>query len=216
MIGNHLPLSEFKQKRTIELILHLRILRSEFRSCFWGSFAADRDTVISDPEKLKKAAHLARAVTLGLFLALFIIWPLRWLLIHYICWLFETDVLHGQHVWSCIYLLKDIISRLGYCVRSVGGELLVVSRDWFTVLPPLPYYFQFFAIFAVTVFPIIEGRHTLVSIIKSIFSRDKTSTTIKRNHIAETGHAHGAGTLLHENGSDSPITSEMDTKEKSY
>lgn len=30
-----------------------------------------------DPERLKKAAYIARAITLFLFLALFIIWPLR-------------------------------------------------------------------------------------------------------------------------------------------
>jgi urea-proton symporter len=30
-----------------------------------------------DPERLRKAAYTARAITLFLFLALFIIWPLR-------------------------------------------------------------------------------------------------------------------------------------------
>ena len=31
-----------------------------------------------DPERLKKAAYVARGITLFLFLALFIIWPLRY------------------------------------------------------------------------------------------------------------------------------------------
>lgn len=31
-----------------------------------------------DPERLKKAAYIARGITLFLFLALFIIWPLRY------------------------------------------------------------------------------------------------------------------------------------------
>ena len=56
----------------------------------WGSLTAirltddegnDKDITYQDPtydpERLRKAAHVARGITLFLFLALFIVWPLR-------------------------------------------------------------------------------------------------------------------------------------------
>ncbi|KAL8283770.1 hypothetical protein RQP46_005202 [Phenoliferia psychrophenolica] len=77
-----------------------------------------------DPEKLRKAAYLARAVTLFLFLALFIIWPL-----------------------------------------SMYGSGYVFSRQFFQGWVIVSLLWAFFAIFAVTLYPIIEGRHTLASIV---------------------------------------------------
>lgn len=44
---------------------------------------------------------------------------------------------------------------------------------------------QFFAIFAVTVFPIVEGRHTLLSIAKSFFQKDKRPT----GHSEHSGYS---------------------------
>ena len=42
---------------------------------------SDKDVAFEDPtynpERLQKAAHIARAITVCLFLALFIVWPLR-------------------------------------------------------------------------------------------------------------------------------------------
>ncbi|KZP03885.1 Na+/solute symporter [Athelia psychrophila] len=79
-----------------------------------------------DPEKLRKAAILARGVTLFLFLALFIIWPL-----------------------------------------SMYGDGYIFSKTFFRGWVIVSVLWAFFAIFAVTVFPVIEGRHTLVSIFLS-------------------------------------------------
>lgn len=59
----------------------------------WESLAAirltdengdDKDVAYEDPtydpERLRKAAYIARGITLFLFLALFIIWPLRYVI----------------------------------------------------------------------------------------------------------------------------------------
>ncbi|KAF7973578.1 hypothetical protein HWV62_14858 [Athelia sp. TMB] len=105
----------------------------------WESLAAVRiqtekddqvDVAFEDPsynpEKLRKAARLARAVTLFLFLALFIIWPL-----------------------------------------SMYGDGYIFSKTFFRGWVIVSLLWAFFAIFSVTVFPVIEGRHTLASIFLS-------------------------------------------------
>jgi hypothetical protein len=79
-----------------------------------------------DPVRLRRAAYLARGITLFLFLALFIIWPLS--------------------MYGSGYIFSKLFFR-GWTI---------VSLLW-----------AFAAIFAVSIFPIIEGRHTLIAIVRS-------------------------------------------------
>lgn len=57
----------------------------------------DRDVAYADPtydpERLRKAAYVARGITVFLFLALFIIWPLTWVLpFHFVTSLARTPM----------------------------------------------------------------------------------------------------------------------------
>jgi hypothetical protein len=56
-----------------------------------------------DPERLKKAAYVARGITLVLFLALFIIWPLT-------------------YVFSLIFPITVAPLRTGKCIFNKHGE----------------------------------------------------------------------------------------------
>lgn len=91
-----------------------------------------------DAKKLKKAAWTARAITLALFLALFIIWPLT------------------------MYGTKYHFSKTFF-------------RGW--VIASL--LWAFFAIFAVSVFPVIEGRRTIVAVLDTLVRR-KASTGLEQ------------------------------------
>ncbi|TVY49185.1 putative urea active transporter 1 [Lachnellula cervina] len=88
-----------------------------------------------DPERLRKAAYVARAITLFLFLALFIIWPL-----------------------------------------TLYGTAYKFSKKFFTGWVIVSLLWAFFSFFSVTVFPIIEGRHLLLSWTKALFGKRSTAT----------------------------------------
>ncbi|TVY19638.1 putative urea active transporter 1 [Lachnellula arida] len=88
-----------------------------------------------DPERLRKAAYVARAITLFLFLALFIIWPL-----------------------------------------TLYGTAYKFSKKFFTGWVIVSLLWAFFSFFGVTVFPIIEGRHLLLSWTKDLFGKGSTAT----------------------------------------
>ncbi|KAG4441395.1 hypothetical protein IFR05_003152, partial [Cadophora sp. M221] len=94
----------------------------------------DRDVAYADPtydpERLRRAAYVARGITVGLFLALFIIWPL-----------------------------------------SLYGTAYKFSRKFFTGWVIVSLLWAFFSFFAVTVYPIIEGRHLLFSWGKDLFGK---------------------------------------------
>jgi urea-proton symporter len=96
----------------------------------------ERDVTFNDPHydaaRLRKAAYLARGVTLVLFLAIFIIWPL-----------------------------------------SMYGSGYIFSRQFFTGWVIVSLLWTFGAIFAVTLFPLIEGRHTLGAFIKEFIGRKR-------------------------------------------
>ncbi|KAF3761228.1 hypothetical protein M406DRAFT_65726 [Cryphonectria parasitica EP155] len=74
-----------------------------------------------DPKKLKKAAYIARGITLFLFLALFIIWPL-----------------------------------------SLYGTAYKFSKSFFTGWVIVSLLWAIFSFMGVTIYPIIEERHTLI------------------------------------------------------
>ncbi|KAM0748095.1 hypothetical protein T439DRAFT_358672 [Meredithblackwellia eburnea MCA 4105] len=103
----------------------------------WKSLAAVRiitekgdtvDVAFEDPsyspEKLRRAAYIARGVTLFIFLVVFILWPL-----------------------------------------PLYGSAYVFSRPFFTGWVIVSLLWAFFAFGSVTILPIIEGRHTLLSIL---------------------------------------------------
>ncbi|KAH7343032.1 putative DUR3-urea permease [Rhexocercosporidium sp. MPI-PUGE-AT-0058] len=94
----------------------------------------DRDVAYADPtydpERLRKAAYVARGITVFLFLALFIIWPL-----------------------------------------TLYGTAYKFSRRFFTGWVIVSLLWAFFSFFAVTVYPIIEGRHLLFSWAKDLVGK---------------------------------------------
>ncbi|KZS94735.1 hypothetical protein SISNIDRAFT_484272 [Sistotremastrum niveocremeum HHB9708] len=97
-----------------------------------------------DPERLRRAAWLARGVTLVLFLALFIIWPLT---------------LYGDgYIFS----------------KSFFRGWVIVSVLW-----------AFFAIIAVSVFPIVEGRHTIFRLFKVIIGKGTSSPIVPPKYEVE-------------------------------
>jgi len=82
----------------------------------------DNDIAYEDPtynpERLKKAAYVARGITLFLFLALFIIWPLRYVSTFN---LLRSEILTlHQYVWHCIPVFEEILRWLGHCLIIVG------------------------------------------------------------------------------------------------
>ncbi|TVY41695.1 putative urea active transporter [Lachnellula subtilissima] len=88
-----------------------------------------------DPERLRRAAYIARAITLFLFLALFIIWPL-----------------------------------------TLYGTAYKFSKKFFTGWVIVSLLWAFFSFFSVTVFPIIEGRHLLLSWVRDLFGKGSKAT----------------------------------------
>ncbi|SCZ87362.1 BZ3500_MvSof-1268-A1-R1_Chr2-2g04828 [Microbotryum saponariae] len=117
----------------------------------WASLAAVRvltqngdqiDVSFEDPsynpEKLRRAALWARSITLFLFLALFIIWPL-----------------------------------------SMYGDGYIFSKKFFFGWVVVALLWGFFAFFAVVLFPLVEGRHTLLSIFKGILHGRVGNTSSK-------------------------------------
>lgn len=91
---------------------------------------ADQDPTY-DPDRLRRAAYIARGLTLFLFLALFIIWPL-----------------------------------------SLYGTAYKFSKKFFTGWVIVSLLWAFFAFFGVTIFPLIEGRHLLLSWIKDLVTKN--------------------------------------------
>ncbi|KAH7418990.1 putative DUR3-urea permease [Cadophora sp. MPI-SDFR-AT-0126] len=106
----------------------------------------DRDVAYADPtydpERLRKAAYVARGITVFLFLALFIIWPL-----------------------------------------SLYGTAYKFSRKFFTGWVIVSLLWAFFSFFSVTVYPIIEGRHLLLS-----WARELVGKGEKGGHGDEFDH----------------------------
>lgn len=83
-----------------------------------------------DPIRLKKAAYVARGITVFLFLALFIIWPL-----------------------------------------TMYGTAYQFSKKFFTGWVIVSLLWAFFSFFSVTIYPIIEGRHLLLSWVRALFGK---------------------------------------------
>ncbi|KAK0124215.1 hypothetical protein ONS95_009193 [Cadophora gregata] len=106
----------------------------------------DRDVAYEDPtydpERLKKAAYVARGITVFLFLALFIIWPL-----------------------------------------TLYGTAYKFSRKFFTGWVIVSLLWAFFSFFSVTIYPIIEGRHLLLS-----WAKDLVGKGGKSGHSDEFDH----------------------------
>ncbi|KAM0786770.1 hypothetical protein ACM66B_002205 [Microbotryomycetes sp. NB124-2] len=103
--------------------------------------AAD-DTVGYNPERLRKAAYVARGIALFLFLALFIIWPF-----------------------------------------SMYGTGYIFSRKFFTGWVIVSLLWAIFAFASVVVLPIVEGRHTLASLVKSAFTKGTAVFNNKTNEL---------------------------------
>ncbi|SCV70237.1 BQ2448_1631 [Microbotryum intermedium] len=125
----------------------------------WASLAAVRvltqngdqiDVSFEDPsynpEKLRRAALYARGITLFLFLALFIIWPL-----------------------------------------SMYGDGYIFSKKFFFGWVVVALLWGFFAFFAVVLFPLVEGRHTLLSIFKALLQGriGTTKTKVEEKKVSD-------------------------------
>ncbi|KAE9977030.1 hypothetical protein EG328_002299 [Venturia inaequalis] len=96
-----------------------------------------------DPIRLRKAAYVARGITVFLFLALFIIWPL-----------------------------------------TMYGTAYQFSRKFFTGWVVVSLLWAFFSFFSVTVYPVIEGRHLLLSWVGDLFGGGRK----QRQHGDEFDH----------------------------
>jgi hypothetical protein len=101
-----------------------------------------------DPERLRKAAYNARGITLFLFLALFIIWPLRYTSLSEKSFEIETE-----------------------SNPSLYGTAYKFSKSFFTGWVIVSLLWAWFALFGVTIYPLIEGRHLLFSWAKDLVGK---------------------------------------------
>lgn len=127
-----------------------------------GEYDVSADNPTYDPVRLRRAAYWARGVTVFLFLALFIIWPL-----------------------------------------SMYGSGYVFSKTFFKGWVIVSLLWACGAILAVTVLPIIEGRHTLVDIGRHIppYVLRKLSGQTRRDGRGEEV-SHDLDSPADENGSE--------------
>lgn len=111
-----------------------------------------------DPERLRKAAYVARGITVFLFLALFIIWPLTYVL-----------------PFLSFRILANMKIRL-------YGTAYKFSKKFFTGWVIVSLLWAFFSFFAVTIFPIIEGRHLLWSWAKALVGKSSKGEKDEFDH----------------------------------
>ncbi|QDS69458.1 hypothetical protein FKW77_006062 [Venturia effusa] len=122
-----------------------------------------------DPIRLKKAAYIARGITVFLFLALFIIWPL-----------------------------------------TMYGTAYQFSRKFFTGWVIVSLLWAFFSFFSVTIYPIIEGRHLLLSWIRALFGKtgehgDEFDHHQHRRRYDESESAGASEEKIEKNGAPSDV-----------
>ena len=170
----------------------------------------DRDVAYADPtydaERLRKAAYVARGITLVLFLALFIIWPLR-----YASQSFDHSPERKKP-------LSEFPLTLYVC--SLYGTAYMFSKKFFTGWVIVSLLWAFFSFFSVTVFPIIEGRHLLLSWVKALFGKsgkgghsDEFDHHIRRQQYEESdGSATASKEKESANETAAPVLTEKDSE----
>jgi hypothetical protein len=117
-----------------------------------------------DPERLRKAAYIARGITLFLFLALFIIWPLTYDSPFPYCRTPSQATKPSLEDWEKIEFVLTESS-------SLYGTAYMFSKKFFTGWVIVSLLWAFFSFFSVTIFPIIEGRHLIFSWVRGIFGK---------------------------------------------